>query len=123
MDEDKEPELIKHFAPPSQNELPADVMGELQSMLRLHSISPQELFYKWESYSIRMGSEETKLDLPTARAFKTHLQDSLERENKTRAHMRCADKRNLAGDTPRNIRSKGDRFGGMYVAGLPTEPD
>ena len=101
------------FALPPVTELPPDIMGELQSILRLHSISPQELSYKWESYTMKMGSEQTKLDLPTARAFKRDLQEMLERESRGRAHVRSVDKRG-AYATPRSA-GKGDDVFGMYV--------
>lgn len=94
-----------------------DIMGELQSMLRLHSISPQELFYKWESYSLKMGAEDTMLDLSTARAFKTDLQEGLERESRTRSHLRTGEKRSGVSATPRNIGTDGDMFG-MWVVQL-----
>ena len=102
-------ELHVRFAPPPSTKLPPDILGELHSILRLHSISPQELFYKWESYCLKMGSEETKLDLETARAFKKDIQEALERETRSKAHVRSADKRAAMGATPRNI-SSGDVF-------------
>ena len=101
------------FALPPVTELPPDIMGELQSILRIHSISPQELSYKWESYTMKMGSEQTKLDLPTARAFKRDLQEMLERESRGKAHVRSVDKRG-AYATPRSA-AKGDDVFGMYV--------
>ena len=106
-------ELNDLFAVPPVTELPPDIMGELQSILRLHSISPQELSYKWESYTMKMGSEQTKLDLPTARAFKKDLQEMLERESRGKAHVRSVDKRG-AYATPRSA-AKGDDVFGMYV--------
>ena len=102
-------ELNELFAIPPATELPSDVLGELQSILRLHSISPEELSYKWESYTIKMGSEQTKLDLDTARAFKKDLQEMLERESRGKAHVRSVDKR---GATPRST-GKGDDVFGM----------
>lgn len=104
-------ELNELFAIPPVNEVPSDVLGELQSILRLHSISPQELFYKWESYSMKMGSEQTKLDLLTARALKKDLQETLERESRGKAHIRSVDKRG-AYATPRST-GKGDDVFGM----------
>lgn len=104
-------ELNALFAPPPSTELPPDILGELQSIIRLHSIPPQELFYKWESYSIKMGSDETKLDLNTARAFKKDVQETLERETRSKAHVRSADKRSGAGGTPRNAGSNEDVYG------------
>ena len=104
-------ELNELFAIPPVTELPPDLLGELQSILRLHSISPQELSYKWESYTLKMGSEQTKLDLPTARAFKKDLQEMLERESRGKAHVRSVDKRG-AYATPRSA-AKGDDVFGM----------
>lgn len=106
-------ELNEIFAIPPINELPPDVSGELQSICRLHSISPKELSYKWESYSMKMGSEQTTLDLPTARAFKKDLQEIVEREARSKSHLRSAERRG-AYATPRNNAKGGDAFG-MYV--------
>ena len=72
-------ELNERFALPN-NELQPDVAGELQSIMRLHSLSEQELFFKWEAYSIKMGGENVRMDYKTARDFKKDLQDNLERE-------------------------------------------
>lgn len=107
-------ELNALFAQAPANELEPDVLAELQSILRLHSIPPQELFYKWESYSIKMASDDMKLNIDTARALKKDIQDALEREIRGKSHhIRAADKR--AGPTPRNIANSGDVFG-MYEA-------
>lgn len=106
-------ELNELFAIPPITELPPDIFGELQSILRLHSISPQELSYKWESYSMKMGSEQTKLDLNTARAFKKDIQEMLERESRGKAHVRSVDKRG-AFATPRSAAKSDDLFG-MYA--------
>lgn len=108
---DSTDELNALFAPPPSTELPPDILGELQSMMRLHSIPPQELFYKWEYYSIKMGSDETKLDLNTARAFKKDIQEMLERETRGKVHVRSADKRSGISGTPRNAGSNEDVYG------------
>lgn len=85
----------------------ADVLTELQSIMRLHSLPPQELFYKWESYSIKMGQDDMKLDIDTVRALKQNVQDGLEKENrKAKAH--ASNKR--VGATPRNA-GNNDVFG------------
>lgn len=96
-------ELNERFAP-HNNALSADISGELQSILRLHSISPQELFYKWESYSMKMGMEDNKMNLQVARDFKKDIQETLERESRGKMHVRASDKK---GATPRTIRSGG----------------
>lgn len=110
MSEIKE-DLNGYFCPSSDNGLPPEILGELESMLRLHSISPQELFYKWESYSLKMGSEETKLDLNTVRMFKKDVQDGLEREHRGKNTGRT-DRRSAVAATPRGAVT-GDVFG-MY---------
>ena len=102
-------ELNELFAVHPVTELPPDVLGELQSILRLHSITPQELLYKWESYSMKMGMDQGSLDLGTARALKKDLQEMLERDSRGKAHMRSADKK-AAYATPRAGKD-GDVFG------------
>jgi DNA polymerase alpha subunit B len=76
------PALIERFG-----EQPPDIMGELRSMLRLYDVDAQELFFKWESYSMKMGPEDTKLTLDTVRAFKKDVQEQLEREVRGKARM------------------------------------
>ncbi|KAI9816776.1 MAG: DNA-directed DNA polymerase alpha subunit pol12 [Pycnora praestabilis] len=108
------------FSSPLATELSPDVEGELQSILRLHSISPQELFYKWESYSLKMGSEETKLNLDTVRAFKKDVQEGLERETRGKSHVRSVDKMRC-GETPRTTTKREDVFG-MLDGLVPQTP-
>ncbi|RAL64813.1 hypothetical protein DID88_001410 [Monilinia fructigena] len=85
----------------------ADVLAELHSIMRLYSLPPQEVFYKWESYSIQMGQDDMKLDIDTVRALKQNVQDGLEKENrKTKAH--ASNKR--VGATPRNVGNSNDVF-------------
>jgi DNA polymerase alpha subunit B len=111
--EDMEKELNELFASSSPEGLSKDVLAELQSILRLHAISPQELFWKWESYSMKMGSEETKLDLKTVRAFKRDVQDNLERESRTKNNqLRGTEKKGGVMATPRAANN--DVFG-MYA--------
>ena len=105
-------ELNGFFVIPGHTTIPPDILGELESILRLHSISPQELFFKWESYSMKMGSEETKMDLNTVRAFKKDIQEILERENRGKTHMRSTEKRTVHA-TPRAIATTGDDVFGM----------
>ena len=99
--DDTTAELNEVFASSAPDGLPQDVLGELQSILRVHSISPQELFFKWESYCLKMGAEETKLNLDTVRLFKRDVQDSLERESRGRAG-RQTEKRSTVTATPRS---------------------
>ena len=108
MAEFTDPELKELFAAANSN-MEADVLAELNSIMRLHFIDAQELWYKWESYSIKMGSDAMKLNIDTARALKKDVQDTLERDNRTKSHGLNANKR--GGATPRNVSSNGDVFG------------
>jgi DNA polymerase alpha subunit B len=108
--EDQTAEINELFAAPN-TKLQDDVLGELKSTLRIHSISPQEMFFKWEAYSLKMGPD-TQMSYKTAREFKKDLQDALERESRGKAHMQSANKRTANG-TPRNVNT-GDVFG-VYV--------
>ncbi|KAF1815051.1 DNA polymerase alpha/primase associated subunit [Eremomyces bilateralis CBS 781.70] len=108
MDDHKQA-LNELFASPD-TELSPELYGELQSIVRLYSISPQELFYKWESYCIKMGSEETKLSLKSARDLKKDIQDALERESRGKAHPKMNERRTI-GATPKAGRPADDVFG------------
>ncbi|KAB8360933.1 hypothetical protein FH972_024665 [Carpinus fangiana] len=102
--------------------LPQDVMGELASISRLHSLAPQELFYKWESYNIKMGGDNVALDLQTTRDFKKDIQDALERETRGKMHGRATDRKPV-GATPRNAKVGSDLFDGMDgVVATPRVP-
>ena len=98
--DDTTAELNELFATSAPDGLPKDILAELQSILRVQLISPQELFYKWESYCLKMGAEETKMNLETVRLFKRDVQDSLERESRGRAG-RQTEKRSTVTATPR----------------------
>ncbi|KAI9743155.1 MAG: DNA-directed DNA polymerase alpha subunit pol12 [Claussenomyces sp. TS43310] len=119
MGDSVEQELNTLFASGPASPLEPDVLAELQSIMRIHSISPQELFYKWESYSLKLGSDDLKLDINNARALKQDVQESLERENRGKTHVRTVDKR--VGGTPRNIQKSGDVFG-MLDGLVPNTP-
>jgi DNA polymerase alpha subunit B len=108
MAESTDVELKERFAP-ANSDMEADVLTELNSIMRLHSIDPQELWYKWESYSMKMGSDDMKLNIETAKALKEDVQSGLERENRTKAHALNSNKR--GGATPRNVANAGDVFG------------
>lgn len=57
-----------------------DVEAELQSMMRLHGLSAEDLFYKWESYCIKMDFDAgDALTLPNVRNLKQNIQDALEK--------------------------------------------
>ncbi|KAH8600378.1 DNA polymerase alpha subunit B N-terminal-domain-containing protein [Bisporella sp. PMI_857] len=65
-----------------------------------------------------MGSDDMKLNIDTARTFKEHIQDELERENRSKAHVLSSNKR--GGATPRSANT-GDVFG-MLDSLVPNTP-
>lgn len=103
-------ELNELFAATFPDGLPKDILTELQSILRIHSITAEELFYKWESYSIKMG-EEVKLNTDTVRGFKQDVLEALERESRSKIG-RHAEKRAPVTATPRA--ATGSDVFGMY---------
>lgn len=106
-------ELNELFVSTFPNGVPKDILTELQSILRIHLITPEELFYKWESYSMKMG-EEVKLSLETVRGFKQDVQEALERESRSKIG-RQAEKRTTVTATPRA--AAGTDVFGMYEDG------
>jgi len=99
-------------------QLQPDVLAELQSIMRLHELSPEDLWFKWESYSMKMDMEGNNVSIATLRAFKQDLQDALERSNRGHTHIK-AEKR--IGATPRTVTKNGDVFGILdsLVPGTP----
>jgi DNA polymerase alpha subunit B len=98
---------------PAGDGLPTDVLEVLQSAQRLYSLSAQELFYKWESYCLKMGAEETQLDLDTARMFQKDVQNALERNAQSKPNVRGSERKNVQA-TPRvqnSATNGGDVFG------------
>ncbi|KAH8201781.1 hypothetical protein TruAng_004045 [Truncatella angustata] len=107
-------ELNERFAF-GDKQIEPDMLAELQSIMRMHSLSVQDLFFKWESYCIKMDMNEMKLSVDTLRNLKRDIQDSLEREARNQqAHVVKTEKR--AGATPR-ISGKG-HVGGGDVFGI-----
>lgn len=107
-------ELNELFAASFPEGIPKDILGQLRTILQDHAISPQELFYKWESYTLKMGADDMKMTMDTVRAFKKDVQDMLERESRSKTHLRSGDKRGGPGATPRAAMNTDDIFG-MYV--------
>ena len=103
-------ERFERYCDTKDDEFPADVLAELQSMCRLYSISPEELDFKWQAYNMKMGGEENKMDVKTAQDFKKTIQDALERESRGKAQQRNEGKRGQP--TPR---AKGGDMFDMYV--------
>lgn len=102
--------LHEHFSPDAP--LEPDVLAELQSTARLHGLSAEDLFYKWESYCIRLEAEASAVTLAAVRNFKQSIQDELEKTSQARAV--AAERR--TGVTPRGVKAgaKGDMYN-MWV--------
>lgn len=91
-------ELNAQFGMPNK-ELEPDIISELQSIMRIHSLPVQDLYFKWESYCIKMDMDGNNLSLQSLRAFKQDIQDALERSNRTHHSHIKTEKR--SGATPR----------------------
>ncbi|KAK0719632.1 DNA polymerase subunit alpha B [Lasiosphaeris hirsuta] len=101
-------ELTERFGT-SDKPLQPDIVSELKSIMRLYGLSVSDMFFKWESYCIKMDMD-TKTSLDSMRAFKQDLQDALERSTRTQANVKT-EKR--VGATPRTVakNNSGDVFG------------
>ncbi|KAI1477245.1 DNA polymerase alpha, subunit B [Daldinia eschscholtzii] len=112
-------ELNEQFGTPNK-ELPPDVISELRSIMRIHSLSPQDLFFKWESYCIKMDMDGNNLSVESLRALKQDIQDALERSNRTHQVHIKTEKRSTG--TPRNMaKGSGDVYG-MLEGMVPSTP-
>ncbi|KAL0943684.1 DNA polymerase subunit alpha B [Colletotrichum truncatum] len=96
--------------------LEPDVLSELQSIMRLHELSAEDVFYKWESFCIKMDMDATNPQITHIRNFKKDIQDTLEKINKQQTHIK-SEKRGHG--TPR-VRG-GDVFG-MLDGLVPSTP-
>jgi DNA polymerase alpha subunit B len=103
-------EIAELFSVPD-TDLRAAIIRELQSTIRIHNVPAEDLSFKWESYCLKMGSDDTKLDLKTVQDFKKDLTETLERESRSKVG-KPAERR--AGATPR-AGLGGDVFD-MYAA-------
>ncbi|KAF2260144.1 DNA polymeras-like protein alpha/primase associated subunit [Lojkania enalia] len=113
-------ERFERYCNTNDRELPPEILGELQSMLRLYSVSPEELDFKWQAYYMKMGGEDTQLDLKTARNFKKDIQDALERESRAKAQPRNDTKR--VAHTPRAAGRGAEDVFGMLDGLVPNTP-
>ena len=116
---DLEAQVNELFAPAGAA-LPQDVLHELIAISTLLSLDPQELFYKWESYAIKMGTENTRMEYKTVKGFKKDLQDTLERETRSKGHNNTVKK--MVSATPRAAAGGNDIFGGMLDGITSTTP-
>lgn len=89
--------LVEYFG-----DLPPDIVPELLSMLRSYGLNEQDLFYKWEYYCIKMGPDDTKLNLETVRAFKKDTQEQLEKNIRAKTRQQSSAVSRGVQKTPRH---------------------
>lgn len=109
---------LKEFFTSGDKGLEPEVLTELQSLLRLHDLSAEDLFYKWESFCIKMDMDAMDPDIVHVRNFKKDIQDALEKSNRQQTHIKT-EKRSHG--TPRAGRGGGDVFG-MLDGLVPSTP-
>lgn len=110
-------ERFERYCDTKDHSLPADVLSELHSMMHLYSISAEELDFKWQAYSMKMGAEGERMELKSVRDFKKTIQDTLERESRGKAQQRTEIKRERP--TPRG---KGGDVYDMIEGLVPNTP-
>lgn len=110
-------ELNERFGT-ANTELSPDVIYELQSIMRLHELDVQDMFFKWESYCIKMDMDQPKMSMSTVRKFKQDLQDTLERANRAQALEQVKTEKRPGGTPRPGARNNSDVFG--MLDGLTT---
>ncbi|KKA26137.1 hypothetical protein TD95_004879 [Thielaviopsis punctulata] len=116
-------ELASFF--PGAEQYDADIIAELASIRRMHDLSVEDMYYKWESYCIKMERESADVSLAAVRMFKQDVQNALEKSMRLQSSA-AAVKRSAAPQSraPRVSAAAGDVFGMldglMQTPGRPT---
>ncbi|KAL6878901.1 DNA polymerase alpha subunit B N-terminal domain-containing protein [Trichoderma novae-zelandiae] len=110
-------EMQSRFAP--NGALEPDVLGELQSMARLHDISAEDLYFKWESYCIKMDVDAQAVTLDGVRGLKQSIQDELEKSQR-RVQLK-SERKSAPTPRPKAAGRAGDVFG-MLDGLVPSTP-
>lgn len=99
-----------------------DVLSELQSIMRIHDLSIDDLFFKWESYCIRLDLpvQSSALTLANVRNLKQNIQDDLEKTLRTGAASHAPRSERKPTATPR-ANNNSDVFG-MLEGMVPSTP-
>ncbi|KAG5920652.1 hypothetical protein E4U42_006137 [Claviceps africana] len=110
-----ETDIQARFSP--NEALEPDVLYEIQSILRLHDLSVDDLFFKWDAYCIKMELDaQSALSLQGIRSLKQNIQDELEKSHRA-AQVRSERKVNVASRGA----AGGDVFG-MLDGLVPSTP-
>ena len=105
-------EIQDRFSP--NKPLEPDVLSELESIMRLHGLSAEDLYFKWESYCIKLDIDAQALNLESLRNLKQSIQDELENSHR-KVHVKTERK---VANAPRG---GGDVFG-MLDGLVPSTP-
>ena len=109
-------DLHSRFSP--NKPIEPDILTELLSIMRLHDLSAEDLFFKWESYCIKLDIDTSALSLQNVRNLKQGIMDELEKTQR-QAHVKQERK---IGATPKVSGSKtGDVFN-MLDGLVPNTP-
>ncbi|KAH7152222.1 DNA polymerase alpha subunit B N-terminal-domain-containing protein [Dactylonectria estremocensis] len=111
-----DPELQSRFSSPNKP-LEPDVLSELESILRLHNLSAEDLYFKWESYCIKLDLDAQEVSLEAVRNLKQSIQDALEKSQ----HQVQVKAERKVGATPRAGAKAGNVFG-MLDGLMPSTP-
>ncbi|KAL1897400.1 DNA-directed DNA polymerase alpha subunit pol12 [Sporothrix stenoceras] len=126
--------LNERFGAGDAQPLEPDIVVQLQSIMNMHGLPVQELFYKWEAYCIKMDLplDQAALTMDRLRAFKQNLQDALERRNQEQqslpqvsSHAKKIKTERLGGGasaTPRRSNKGGDVYGLLDGIVAPSTP-
>ncbi|CAG7554424.1 unnamed protein product [Fusarium equiseti] len=108
-------EIQDRFSP--NKPLEPDVLSELESIMRLHGLSAEDLYFKWESYCIKLDIDAQALNLESLRNLKQSIQDELENSHR-KVHVKTERK---VANAPRGGNKGGDVFG-MLDGLVPSTP-
>ncbi|KAM0363738.1 hypothetical protein ACHAO7_002045 [Fusarium culmorum] len=108
-------EIQDRFSP--NKPLEPDVLSELESIMRLHGLSAEDLFFKWESYCIKLDIDAQVLSLEALRNLKQSIQDELENSHRK---VQVKSERKVA-SASRGGNKGGDVFG-MLDGLVPSTP-
>jgi DNA polymerase alpha subunit B len=109
---DPDTALTSRFGP-----LEPDVLSELRSMMHLHDLSAEDVFWKWEAFSIKMDIDVGQVTLSAVRNLKANLREELEKRASKGREIKTERK---IGGTPRGG-GVGDVYGVLdgLVPGTP----
>lgn len=114
-------EELQSFFSPGGKPLPPDVLSELQSIMHLHNLSAEDLFFKWDAYCIKLDLDaQSSLNIISIRNLKQTIQDALVKSNQARQQHQVKSERKMV-SAPR-AGGRGDDMYGMLDGLVPGTP-